>query len=89
MSYAYLFKYIIIGDTGILLLLLLLLLSSRVYVCMFVRVCVIFIWNQSFFESALFCGFVSTTLCVPIWSWTSWNPFFLLECVLAILGSEF
>jgi hypothetical protein len=86
MSYAYLFKYIIIGDTGILLLLL---LSSRVYVCMCARVCVIFIWNQNFFESALFCGFVSTTLCVPIWSWTSWNLFFLLECVLAILGSEF
>jgi hypothetical protein len=43
MSYAYLFKYIIIGDTGILLLLL----SSRVYVCVCVRgfgvcVCVIF-----------------------------------------------
>ncbi len=88
MSYAYLFKYIIIGDTGILLLLL---LSSRVYVCMWVRACVcdFFFWNQSFFESALFCGFVSTTLCVPIWSWTSWNLFFLLEYVLAILGSEF
>jgi hypothetical protein len=34
MSYAYLFKYIIIGDTGILLL-----LSSRVYVCMYVCAC--------------------------------------------------
>jgi hypothetical protein len=51
MSYAYLFKYIIIGDTGILLLLL---LSSRVYVCMCVRgfgvcVCVMFFLEPEFF----------------------------------------
>jgi hypothetical protein len=44
MSYAYLFKYIIIGDTGILLL-----LSSRVYVCVCVRVCVIFLFGTRVF----------------------------------------
>jgi hypothetical protein len=51
MSYAYLFKYIIIGDTGFLLLLL---LSSRVYVCMCVRVCDFFSGTRVFLNVVCF-----------------------------------
>jgi hypothetical protein len=54
MSYAYLFKYIIIGDTGFLLLLLLLLLSSRVYVRMCVRVRDFFFGTRVFLNVVCF-----------------------------------